>query len=136
MAEKYNATCSICGEPYHKCLSCKDSMAVRPWQVHTDTSEHYKVFQIIRGFSTGVYKKDEAREKFKNVNLEDLETFRPHIKDIIKDILKEDKKVVAPIIEPIAKVEVESVEEVKTASSRKRNLKTEVETDKVKTDVK
>lgn len=89
MAEKNNATCSICGKEYHLCLSCKDSIQLAPWKRFTDTSEHYKVFQIVKGFSTGVYTKEEARNKFKNVDLEDVESFRPHIRDIVKDILKE-----------------------------------------------
>lgn len=89
MAEKNNATCSICGNPYHLCLSCRDSIQLAPWKRFTDTSEHYKVFQIVKGVSTGVYTKEEARSKFKNVDLSDLDTFRPHIKSIIEDILKE-----------------------------------------------
>ena len=68
MAEKNNAVCSICDNPYYLCMSCRDSLKVNPWKVHTDTSEHYKVYQIIHGVSTGVYTKDEAKEKFKNVD--------------------------------------------------------------------
>lgn len=122
MAEKNNATCSICGKEYYACLSCRDSVQLAPWKIHTDTSEHYKVFQIVRGFSTGVYTKDEAREKFKNVDLSDLNTFRPHIKSIIKDILKEEKVVVKSV------EKVEETNETKIATvSRKKNYKVEVE---------
>ena len=88
MAEN-NATCSICGKGYQMCLSCKDSIQLAPWKIHTDTSEHYKVFQIIRGLSTGVLSKTEAKIKFKNVDLSDLNEFRPHIKKIVKDVLRE-----------------------------------------------
>lgn len=91
MAEKNNAKCSICGKDYHVCLSCKDSMALSPWKIHTDTAEHYKVYQIIRGYNTGVYSKDEAKLKLQKVDLSDLNTFREHIKSTIKKILKEDK---------------------------------------------
>ena len=83
MAEKNNATCSICGNEYYMCLSCKDSIKATPWKVHTDTSEHYKVYQVIHGYSTGVYNKDEARNKFNNVDMSDLNSFRPHIKKIV-----------------------------------------------------
>lgn len=100
MAEKNNATCSICDKGYHICLSCRDSIQLAPWKVHTDTSEHYKIFQIIRGYSTGMYDKDESKAKLKNVDLSDLNTFRPHIKKIIKDILKES------IAKPTKKIEV------------------------------
>ena len=65
MAEKNNATCCICGREYHKCLSCKDSMKLQPWKSVTDTSECYKVFQAVKGFSTGVYNKNEFKSKLK-----------------------------------------------------------------------
>ena len=135
MAEKNNATCSICGNEYYVCLACRDSLKVNPWKVHTDTSEHYKVYQIIHGVSTGVYDKDEAKEKFKNVNLDDVNSFRPHIKKIVKDIIKEDKPTVK-VVEEIKSVETESTEVkenavvediVKPTASRKRNYKIEVE---------
>ena len=148
MAEKNNATCKICGKPYYACMSCADSMKAHPWKAFTDTANCYKVFQVVRGLSTGVYTKDEAKEKFKNINLEDIEFFRPHIRDIIKDVLKEDKVVVETtkkientVVEDVANVdeinvEVKSkVEEteiaeitedvVKPTVSRKRNYKVE-----------
>ena len=132
MANKNNATCSICGKEYYACLSCRDALKSNPWKIHTDTSEHYKVYQIIHGLSTKVYTKDEARTKLKNVNINDMESFRPHIKEIVKDILKENK----PIVKTVEKVkptetEVIKVEEVsdvvKTSVSRKRNYKVEAE---------
>ena len=124
MAEKNNATCSICGKEYYACLSCKDYMQLHPFKNFTDTAEHYKVFQIVRGFSTGMYTKDEAREKFKNVNLDDIESFRPHIKEIVKGILKEEKpvkKVVAEVVED------ESLVVEKATAPRKRTYKTDTE---------
>lgn len=129
MAEKNNATCSICGKEYYACLSCRDSVQLAPWKIHTDTSEHYKVFQIVRGYSTGVYTKDEAREKFKNIDLRDLESFRPHIKKIIKDVLKEEKQIVEKIEETKTVVaEEKTVKPVdRTTMPRKKNYKVEVE---------
>ena len=132
------------------CLSCKDSMQLAPWKVHTDTSEHYKIFQIVRGYSTGVYNKDETRKKLKNVDLSDLNTFRPRIREIIEDILKEPaarvvkKNEIAEklAVDKIDKAETEKgdnkgivvesnvvVEDVKTTTgvSRKRNNKVEAE---------
>lgn len=133
MAE--NATCSICGKGYHMCLSCKDSIQLAPWKVHTDTAEHYKVFQVIRGLSTGVFTKDEAKAKFKNIDLRDLNEFRPHIKKIIKDVLKEEKPVVEVatteakkemVVENVIKVEKpEGI--VKATMPRKKNYKVEME---------
>ena len=128
MANKNNATCSICGKEYYACLSCRDSLKVNPWKIHTDTSEHYKVYQIIHGLSTKVYTKDEARTKLKNVNLSDIESFRPHIKEIVKDILKENKPIVK-IVESVKPIETEVVkvkensDVIKPSVSRKRNYK-------------
>lgn len=130
--EKNNAVCKICGKPYYACMSCADSIKAHPWKAFTDTANCYKVFQVVRGFSTGVYTKDEAREKLQNIDLKDIESFRPHIKKIVKDILKEDKVVVetAEKIENtvIAEVKVEETENaVKPIYSRKRSYKVEAE---------
>ena len=132
MAEKNNAKCSICGNDYHMCLSCKDAMSAHPWKIHCCTSEHYKVFQIIRGLSTGVYTKDEVREKLQNVNLEDLNTFRPHIKKIIKDILKDKKETIVESIDENIEAEPTIIEKEipvveKTTFPRKRSYKVETE---------
>ena len=145
MAEKNNAHCTICGKPYYVCLSCLDSMRLSPWKIHTDTAEHFKISQIVHGVSTNIYTKDEARTKLKNVNLDDMDTFRPHIKQIIEDILKEEKPIVKvakrvesivevkPIIEEVTEVvnekvedvvEVEKIEDIaKPTVSRKRNYR-------------
>lgn len=145
MAEKNNAHCTICGKPYYVCLSCLDSMRLSPWKIHTDTAEHFKISQIVHGVSTNIYTKDEAKTKLKNVNLDDMDTFRPHIKQIIEDILKEEKPIVKtakkvepnvevePIIEESTEVANEKVEDVtkvektediiKPIVSRKRDYK-------------
>ena len=134
MAEKFNATCSICGRPYYKCISCKDAMALNPWKSFCDTAEHYKVHQIIRAFNGGVYTKDEARDKFKCVDIFDINEFRPNIKQIVEDILKEDKPVKNEevISEPVMEDSVDdSMTEInemiieKPVSSRKKNYKVE-----------
>lgn len=133
MANKNNATCSICGKEYHACLSCHDSIKANPWKVFTDTSEHYKVFQIVRGYNTGVYTKDEARVKLKNVNLDDMNSFMPNIKKIIKDVIKEEKPVVKiaendeNIVEAVMNVAAEEVAVERPIISRKRNYKVEEE---------
>lgn len=135
MAEKHNATCKICGKSYYACMSCADTMKLHPFKSFTDTAEHFKVFQVVRGLSTGVYTKDEAKEKFKNIDLKDIESFRPHIKDIIEDVLKEDEMVVKvaekmenTVVEDVKVEEAEIVEDiVKPAVSRKKNIKMETE---------
>ena len=144
MAEN-NATCSICGNGYHLCLSCRDSIQLAPYKVHCCSSDCYKVFQVIRGFSTHVYDKEEFKSRLKNIDLSNLENYREHIKALIKDALKEEKPTVktAEKIKPVAKVAesveteiaevkeetvVEDVENiVKPIVSRKRNYKVETE---------
>lgn len=150
MAEKNNAVCSICGNPYYLCMSCRDSIKVNPWKVHCDTATHYQIYQVIHGYNTNVYTKDEAKMKLKNINLDDMNTFRLHIQEIIKDILKEDKSMVKNFekVKPDREVEtvveeyievdngadvddvkvVEIVEDIaKPTVSRKRNYKMEAE---------
>lgn len=92
MAEKINATCSICGKGYYKCLSCQSMMQSQSWKQYTDTSEHYKIFQVVRGFTTSMYTRDEAKERLQSIDLSDLNELRDNIQEIIKDILKDDKE--------------------------------------------
>lgn len=89
--EVNNATCSICGKPYHLCQSCKDTISLNPWKLHTDTADHYVIYQIIHGYSTGVYSKEIARDKLKNANLTDLNSFRNNIQSVISEIMQKDK---------------------------------------------
>lgn len=124
VAEKNNAICSICGNPYHKCLSCRDSMNLQPWKMFTDTAEHYKVFQAVRGLSTGVYSNDEFKSKLKNIDLSDLENYREHIKVLIKNALKEDESVVESVIEEaVEEIAAEDTHVVKASTTRKRSYK-------------
>lgn len=109
-----NAECSICGKAYHVCVSCKDEMSATPWKVHTDTSEHFKVFQIVRGYSTGVYNKEEAKARFERVDLSDIGSFRPNIKSIIKGILKENKRVVSDSVKKVNERVVVATDETET----------------------
>ena len=90
MAHELNATCAICGNRYHTCVTCKSVMELNPWKIHTDTSEHFKIYQIIHGYSVGVYTKKEANSKLKMVDLSDFENLRDNIKDIINDIMHEN----------------------------------------------
>lgn len=124
MSEQINAYCTICGNGYHMCLSCKDKMKMSPWKMYTDSAEHYKIHQIIYGLSTKVYTEDEAMLKLKNVDLSDLETFKPNIKAIIKGILEKEK--IAEEVVKKAETEEKTIVE-KPTYSRKRNYKVETE---------
>lgn len=129
MAEKNNATCSICGSGYHVCHSCKDSIQLQPWKIHCCSVDCYKTYQVVRGFSTGVYTKDEFKSKLQNIDLSNLESYREHIKVLIKDALKENEDTVESVVETV--VEATPIEEKVVAEkpvvSRKRNYKVEAE---------
>ena len=134
MAEKNNATCSICGKGYHICLSCKDAIQLSPWKIHCCSVDCYKTYQVVRGFSTGVYTNEEFKSKLKNINLSNLENYREHIKALIKSALKEKSSAkavekVEPIEAEVVEVkEVDVVENIeKPTVSRKRNYKVEAE---------
>ena len=83
--KKYNATCAICGKPYQMCYSCKGKQNAI-WKRHCDTAEHYKIYQLIHGYTTGLYTDAEAAAKLKNIDVSDIDELRPHIRDIIKKI--------------------------------------------------
>lgn len=128
MPEKNNATCSICGSGYHVCLSCKDKMKLYPWKAFCCSPSHFQVSQVVRGFSTGVYNKEEFKSKLQNIDLSDLDSYKEHIKALIKDALKEDEviEVALPVVEEVITEEMEEVEETvfeKPVYSRKRNYK-------------
>ena len=135
MSEKNNAYCDICGEPYYLCVSCRDAIKVNPWKIHCDTATHYQVYQVIHGFNTKVYTKEEAKNKLQNIDLRDIDSFRPHIKEVVKNILKDEKPVTKTVkkVEPVKEVVKTEVAEVKEETvekpivSRKRNYKVEVE---------
>lgn len=122
MADKNNAVCDICGKEYYVCLSCSDAMKLHPFKSFTDTAEHFKVFQAVKGLLTGVYTKEEFKSKLQNIDLSDLDSYKEHIKTLIKDALKEDEvaKVEASIVEDVA---TEDAIVEKPVYSRKRNYK-------------
>lgn len=88
MAEnKINSYCAICGKGYHLCVSCKEHKELTPWKAITDTSEHYKIYQVLVGFNGGVYTKDEAKKKFESIDLSDIDELRDDVKKQIVDII-------------------------------------------------
>ena len=91
MSRTNNAICKICGTPYYMCLSCKEFRRLYPYKLHTDTAEHFKIYQILQGYSTKVYTKEEAKMRLQNVDLSDIESFKGYVRDNIKELLQEDK---------------------------------------------
>lgn len=92
MQEKANSTCAICGKSYYVCMSCKDIMAIKPYKVHTDTAEHYKIFEILRAFNLGAITKEDAKKKLSKVDLSDKDTFRESTKELLEKVLTDETK--------------------------------------------
>lgn len=110
---KNNATCSICGKPYYMCVSCKDQQILSPWKIHTDTAEHYKVYQILHGISVGIYTKQEAKDRLQNVDLRDKDSFLPRIKQRIDEIMSTNNVIANKKNDVKVQNDEEKVEEVK-----------------------
>ena len=91
MSETINSKCVVCGKGYHLCVSCKDAMKLRPYRVLTDTSEHYKIFQIIKAYNEGIYSKNDARKALSNIDISDKDTFVESVRNKINEILADDK---------------------------------------------
>ena len=138
MASQYlNATCNICGKKYHMCASCKDLMALQPWKIHTDTAEHYKIYQVLLGYNTKVYDIAEAKVKLLNIDLSDKDIYATEIKEVIDKIMSyeskanvayEDKEDKPVVVEKLVKKETVKVKP--TSKKAKKKNKT-VETEKV-----
>lgn len=104
MTNKLNAKCAICGTPYHMCISCgKDKGLV--WKRFCDTPEHYKIYQLVHGYTAGLYTKAEAKRKLKNIDTSDIDELRENIREILVGIMGNDKKV-----EPVVEDKAESVD--------------------------
>lgn len=86
-----NAKCVICGKDYHLCMSCRDKIASTPWKVLTDTSEHYKVYQVVNGYRGGIYDKDVAKNALSNIDISDRNTYLDCVNKILDEILDDVK---------------------------------------------
>ena len=116
---KPNATCAICGKPYHMCYSCKGNQNA-VWKRHCDTAEHYKIYQLVHGYTTGLYTDAEAAAKLKNIDVSDIDELRPHIRDIIKKIqaYSKPKKAAKKPIDAVERVAKEPVVEENTVVAK------------------
>lgn len=119
--KKYNATCSICGKPYNMCYSCDKKNAQLIWKRFCCCPEHYKIYQVVHGYTTGLYTKAEADKKLKNIDTSDIDELRTNIREILVGIMGNDKKV-EPVVEDKAesvdvKASVESAKLIATAEA-------------------
>lgn len=74
------------------CLSCRDYAKLHPWQSDTDTSEHFKIFQLLRAYNNGIYTKEDACERLNNIDITDKDTFLDNIKNRINEILSAENE--------------------------------------------
>lgn len=122
MANHNNATCAICGKGYKMCLSCDKGDVSKHWKIHCDTPEHYKIFQVIHGYTCGVYTKAEAAEKLSHIDLSDFDELRDNIKQTLNEIRSVDaiaKPKAKPVSKPYAKkVASEAVEDVAAVANK------------------
>lgn len=121
-----NANCSICGKPYHMCYSCKKNDKTLVWKRFCCCPEHYKIYQVVHGYTTGLYTKAEADKKLKNIDTSDIDELRPNIREILVGIMGNDKKV-EPVVE--GKAESVDVEESSVEPSRRTRKRTTVKTE-------
>lgn len=115
MSKKNNATCSICGKGYTMCRSCDRDKPDMVWKLHCDCPEHYKIFQVIHGYTAGVYTGAEAAKKLERIDLSDFDELRDSVKVTINKIRNEAK----PKVKVATKTEVAPVmpvTEVKSAA--------------------
>lgn len=135
MAERDNAVCAICGKGYHKCLSCKDKISKAPWKMHCCCAEHYKIYQILHGYTVGVYTDFEAKQRLQNVDLSDLHNLRETKQAKIKMLLgTADEPVVEVVAEPEPIVEEETVVEEVVESEAVETTEDIVESEDVVSD--
>lgn len=126
MAERDNAVCAICGKGYHKCLSCKDKISNAPWKMHCCCSEHYKIYQILHGYTAGVYTGAEAKKRLKNVDLSDLNNLRENKQAKIKMLLgTADEPAIEIVAEPVVEPVIESESEIVDESAVEEVVETE-----------
>ena len=137
--KKYNATCAICGKPYNMCYSCDKKNPQLVWKRFCCCPEHYKIYQLVHGYTAGLYTKSEAKRKLKNIDTSDIDELRPHIREILIGIIGSDKKaerVVDDKTEPVdADASVEPAEPIETeepsvdAKPRRTRKRTTVKTE-------
>lgn len=137
MSEKNNSKCVVCGKDYYLCMSCKDKIKLRPYRVLTDTSEHYKIFQIIKAYNEGIYNKKDAQKALSNIDVSDKDTYIESVRKTLDKILTDDKNTTK--VEKSTNVEKETTEKVdyeKKSDTKSENTDESVETDNIQEVVK
>ena len=107
MAKEINHWCVVCGKGYHACDTCDEIKSFTPWRALTDTSEHYKIFLVLKQFNNKLISKDEAKAMLANIDLTGRETFKESAKNVLDEIFKEE-----PVARKISKKKSVKTEDV------------------------
>ncbi len=84
MSEKLNATCTVCGQRYHLCSTCRSVKTIKPWRTIADTIECYKIYMVIHDYENKAVSREEARQMLDRCTIpSELQT---HIKAVIDEI--------------------------------------------------
>lgn len=113
MNENLNGTCRLCGAKYHRCDHCDELKHVfTSWKMISETEEHYKIFCILRNYSLGKIKKEEAAKQLSAYNLSDVDNWTNEAnKKLIKEVMETTR-----VVKSKKKAErVEEVEEKEVA---------------------
>lgn len=90
MGNKKKATCTICGNKYDLCLSCRKELSIKPWKEVADTESCYKLYMCLLQFNNGYLSKDEAKKQIEKINY-DPKVLRENVIENIDKILSTSK---------------------------------------------
>lgn len=91
--ENLNATCSICGNKYHMCITCSEVKSFTPWRTIVDTVNCYKIFLTLKDYTNNAKTKENARAELEKYDLSEIDIFIPEVKSAIEEILKDEPKI-------------------------------------------
>lgn len=76
--------CKICGTQYRVCYSCEKKHS---WRVHTDTAEHFYIFEVLMSYQLNHNaKKAYQALKKRNIDFFDIEKYLPNVQELLKEI--------------------------------------------------
>lgn len=118
MSEVLNATCSICGEKYHVCNSCRNTKSFTPWRSVADSINCYKIYTIVHEYTYKVLTKKQAREKLNDCIMP--KTFQLHIKTVIDEIMQDNDMLAGneTVIEKESNTEIKKIKYKKGVSNK------------------
>lgn len=86
-----NRTCKVCGIKYSYCPTCYEDKYKPTWMMLYHDDNCRQIWATVSAALSGDMPKDEAVKKLRSLDLTNLESFVPQIRDQIKELLKEQK---------------------------------------------